>query len=193
MPEQTANDPSLPMDFDLEDAAVSAPAEPQPPGLKGADRKRAQKYVRSLLDLADKDNDGHLSSAVAHSFIDLHQQTNQILVARMKALHADNMASIATWRKQNAEPGTAAPLMRPRIDLQTLIPDDALLNCDMLIGKINENTSLSRPDIDRIVRRVLPHGVADVKLSDECAHAGVSCTPLTPTTMMLSLKQGPEL
>lgn len=136
-------------------------------------RNRSEDYVRATLNLLDRDNDGRLSAAEAHGFMDMHGVAGPMLVSALQEIGTRN-----------------TPFGRLPVSVATNIVTDnpVIFDANVLAQRYTDNPQypgLDATRVARIIREVLPRGVETIRLSDECAEVGqLSCTPL-PNNLLL--------
>lgn len=179
---QDGNEPAL-MDlkFDLADLPDATAQPPAKPTLTGGERSRALKKVRADLDYADSNNDGRLDAAELDRYFNLAPQAKQFVGAVSTALKAEVANAVAANRALNPDLGLGvrtAPYVTVPIPTSAHVADLIVMDRAVLKQALAEAMQLDPNDVEKAIRRVLPNGVQEYKISTACeADSGLLCAP----------------
>ncbi len=150
---------------------IFIPALPEntllPPPVSRAERRSSENYVRATLDLLDRNNDGYLSGDEATGFQNIGGEAGQRIIAALNEIKAQNIAA------------NGIPVF---MTSSTIVDNSVLFDSGSITERYANSTNvpgLLPVDVARIVREVLPNGVATVRLSDTM----VGITELTATPL----------
>lgn len=174
----------LPVEFDLK------MFEEKPEMTRGQHR-RAKDRVRSELDYNDKDNNGRLDATELSAITGASDEAEKFIGVVKSALLQENLVATEINKTLTA----VTPFSVQPTPFRYVLPpttasfdDQVVINREDLKTGIAQQMGLKPEEVEKIIRKVLPNGVEDYKLSTACHdNPELLCAPITPGKIQISL------
>lgn len=170
------------LDFRLEDVPLSppkAPVELPKDYLTGRDRKRTMEKLAADLKYADADRDKRLSAeelrsieftALPNTTVPFATGTLSVITQLAEQYSKDQKTNSELMFPKSETGLQQAPFLSVVPTTDAVVPDHVLMSRELLKKDLAAKLNLDPTDVEKVLRKSLPKGVEEVRLSGECAH-----------------------